>query len=92
MESSWVVKENNPAPSIFRQAEMHTAREAGERPFDNINEETAFNTCTIGLKAEHKARESDAEKVDERHLDGLEGIRRERDTDGGKPPSRRASS
>ena len=45
-----------------------------------VAQKRTLHTSIVGLQAQHKARRADAEEVNERHLDGLEGVRRQRDT------------
>ena len=47
---------------------------------EHVGQERPLHAGVVGLQAQHKARRTDAEEVDERHLYGLKGIWRQRDT------------
>ena len=57
----------------------------GQRALHDVHEEAALDAGAVRLEAEDEAGVADAEEVDERHLDGLEGVRREGDAERGEP-------
>ena len=75
---SWLKPNTRATKNIERRSQNDRNRRR-QRSVSTFVKNAPFTRALLGSRPNTKPRRADAEEVDECHLDGLEGVRRQRD-------------